>query len=255
MADSSRVPPPGFPPVASDTAAPTPDATADAMNALAVQNDVDQPDTTIKSGGLRDTSTAVETKTDGATLYKSVKTFEDLGLAAELLQGLYSEMSFERPSNIQATTLPMILQPPYKHLVAQAQNGSGKTTCFVLAMLSRVDTSLQETQSICVCPTRELVLQNLSVAKKMGKYTKLTYHSTANDLERMEKCRSQVFFATHGRLKNWVRRQQVTLQHIKACFHRSPNDHLDQRDAFRFWCSMKQITCWSNRVLRMTVFV
>jgi ATP-dependent RNA helicase DDX19/DBP5 len=58
-----------------------------------------------------------------------------------LLQAIYTEMKFERPSKIQATTLPMILrkseQGVYKDLIAQAHNGSGKTTCFVLAMLSR----------------------------------------------------------------------------------------------------------------------
>lgn len=57
------------------------------------------------------------------------------------VQAIYTEMKFERPSRIQATTLPMILrkseQGVYRDLIAQAHNGSGKTTCFVLAMLSR----------------------------------------------------------------------------------------------------------------------
>ena len=37
------------------------------------------------------------------------------------MQGLYTEMKFERPSKIQATSLPMILSPPYRSLVAQAR--------------------------------------------------------------------------------------------------------------------------------------
>ena len=37
------------------------------------------------------------------------------------LQGLYTEMQFNRPSWIQAKTLPMILQPPYKSLIAQVR--------------------------------------------------------------------------------------------------------------------------------------
>lgn len=37
------------------------------------------------------------------------------------LQGLYVEMKFERPSRIQASTLPMILTPPYKDLIAQVR--------------------------------------------------------------------------------------------------------------------------------------
>jgi ATP-dependent RNA helicase DDX19/DBP5 len=53
----------------------------------------------------------------------------------------------------------MILTPPYKDLVAQAHNGSGKTTCFVLGMLSRVDPNRRIPQAICICPTRELAQQ------------------------------------------------------------------------------------------------
>jgi ATP-dependent RNA helicase DDX19/DBP5 len=35
------------------------------------------------------------------------------------MQGLYVEMKFEKPSRIQAMTLPMILTPPHKDLIAQ----------------------------------------------------------------------------------------------------------------------------------------
>lgn len=80
------------------------------------------------------------------------------------VQGLYNEMKFERPSRVQAETLPMILNPPYRNLVAQAHNGSGKTTCFVLALLGRVDVSVAQPQCLCMCPTRELVVQNMQVS-------------------------------------------------------------------------------------------
>ena len=89
-------------------------------------------------------------------------------------------MKFERPSRIQALTLPMVLTPPYRSMVAQvwrsppkltcrrsamlcsgrlsrwlhrrdkrlqAHNGSGKTTCFVLSMLSRVDPNNKQPQA------------------------------------------------------------------------------------------------------------
>lgn len=92
-------------------------------------------------------------------MYTSAKTFEELNLSPDLLKGLYVEMKFERPSKIQAVSLPMILTPPYKHLIAQAHNGSGKTTCFILGMLSRVDPKLGAPQALCICPTRELAIQ------------------------------------------------------------------------------------------------
>lgn len=95
------------------------------------------------------------------TPYTSAVSFEELNLSPELLQGIYSEMKFEKPSKIQAATLPMIVSPPYQNLIAQAHNGSGKTTCFVLGMLSRVDPKLKAPQALCVCPTRELVIQVL----------------------------------------------------------------------------------------------
>ena len=97
--------------------------------------------------------------TTGDTPYSSASTFEDLNLSKELLKGLYVEMRFHKPSKIQAISLPMILTPPYKHLIAQAHNGSGKTTCFVLGMLSRVDVNLKAPQAFCICPTRELAMQ------------------------------------------------------------------------------------------------
>ena len=78
-------------------------------------------------------------------------------------QGLYTEMKFEKPSRIQAETLPMILLPPHSNLIAQAHNGSGKTACFVLGMLSRVDPAVRSPQALCICPTRELVVQNVQV--------------------------------------------------------------------------------------------
>ena len=53
----------------------------------------------------------------------------------------------------------------------QAHNGSGKTTCFTLGMLARVDPAVLAPQALCVCPTRELVVQNQMVLERMGKFT------------------------------------------------------------------------------------
>jgi hypothetical protein len=48
-------------------------------------------------------------------------------------------------------------------------------------MLARVDPTLAVPQALCVCPTRELVVQNLMVLQRMAKYTKITATSTASD--------------------------------------------------------------------------
>lgn len=41
----------------------------------------------------------------------------------------------------QETALPMLLANPPQNMIAQSQSGTGKTAAFVLAMLSRVDTT------------------------------------------------------------------------------------------------------------------
>lgn len=179
---------------------------------------VDDPDVAIKGGGLRDPETEITAKSD--TLYSSAHSFEELGLSPQLLQGLYTEMKFEKPSKIQAKTLPMILTPPFKSMIAQvrehgsacmlhvyacttrwwcrggsstwwctqAHNGSGKTTCFVVSMLSRVDPALKQPQALCVCPTRELAAQNLAVVERIGKYTGISVTSTVDDPSAPTRC-------------------------------------------------------------------
>ena len=75
----------------------------------------------------------------------SVKTFEELKLKKELLQGLYA-MGFTKPSKIQEKALPALINDPPQNLIAQSQSGTGKTAAFTLTMLTRIDTNLKYPQ-------------------------------------------------------------------------------------------------------------
>ena len=142
-------------------------------------------------------------------------------------QGLYKEMNFSKPSRIQAETLPMILANPPRSLIAQAHNGSGKTTCFVLGMLSRCDPQLRAPQALCMCPTRELVVQNVEVLRKMATHTGITCMHTATEGGRAarasaslaDKISDQAIIATPGTLKTWLLRKQLPLK----CVSPSPS--------------------------------
>ena len=59
----------------------------------------------------------------------SVKTFEELKLEPQLLNGIY-HMGFHRPSRIQERALPQLLAYPPRNMIAQSQNGTGKTVDF-----------------------------------------------------------------------------------------------------------------------------
>lgn len=72
-----------------------------------------------------------------ANLYGASQTFQDLGLPEPIYEALIKDFKFKAPSQIQALTLPKIIQSPDRHMIAQGHNGCGKTTCFTIAMLLR----------------------------------------------------------------------------------------------------------------------
>ncbi|KOM34673.1 hypothetical protein LR48_Vigan02g082300 [Vigna angularis] len=164
---------------------------------------------------------SIQKVTSGETPYTSAAKFEDLNLSPELLKGLYVEMKFEKPSKIQAISLPMILDPPHRDLIAQAHNGSGKTTCFVLGMLSRVDPKVQAPQALCVCPTRELANQNIEVLRKMGKYTGIASEcavptdSNALSIAKRAPIMAQVVIGTPGTIKKWMSFKKLGAARLK----------------------------------------
>ncbi|XP_048573905.1 DEAD-box ATP-dependent RNA helicase 38-like [Triticum urartu] len=169
-----------------------------------------------------DDDSQIQAVASGGTVYESATTFEDLKLTPELLKGLHDEMGFSRPSKIQAVTLPMILTPPYQNLVAQAHNGSGKTTCFVLGMLSRVDPSRRIPQAICICPTRELAQQNKSVLMRMSKFTGIACASAISPalkdympISKMAPVTDQVVIGTSGTLIKWITNKKLATRDIK----------------------------------------
>ncbi|CAK0838453.1 unnamed protein product [Prorocentrum cordatum] len=83
--------------------------------------------------------------------------FEDIIHNKSLLKGVY-EMGFVKPSKIQAAALPVIARRGEgglgQSMVGQAQNGSGKTATFALALLTALDIDRWEPQAMIICPTR-----------------------------------------------------------------------------------------------------
>ncbi|KAL2553512.1 DEAD-box ATP-dependent RNA helicase 38 [Forsythia ovata] len=175
----------------------------------------------------------------GDTPYTSAKRFSDLNLSPELLECLDIEMKFERPSKIQAISLPTILTPPYKNLIAQAHNGSGKTTCFVLGMLSRVDRECKAPQALCICPTRELAIQNMEVLLKMGKYMEITSElaipadsSNYVPVHKMPLITAQVIIGTPGTINKWIIAKILGMSRMKILVF-DEADHMLSESGFQ----------------------
>lgn len=97
--------------------------------------------------------------------------FDEMGLAEDILHGIYS-VGFERPSTIQKRAIvPMISG---KDIIAQSQSGTGKTATFVIGVLSRIKRDEQTTQAIILGPTRELATQIFKVIEGLSGKTNIT---------------------------------------------------------------------------------
>ena len=111
-------------------------------------------------------STAGQGPNDSDTSTDQPPTFAELGIDEPILRAL-TDVGYERPSPIQAQTIPPLLAG--RHVVGLAQTGTGKTAAFALPILSRIDTSVKRPQALILAPTRELALQ---VAEATGKYAR-----------------------------------------------------------------------------------
>ena len=83
-------------------------------------------------------------------------TFADLGLDDKILKAL-RDLGYERPSPIQAETIPALLAG--HDVVGLAQTGTGKTAAFALPILERLEPRAKHVQALVLAPTRELALQ------------------------------------------------------------------------------------------------
>lgn len=132
----------------------------------------------IRTTLLTSTNDVEIVRSDPNSPLYSVKSFEELNLDEALLRGVY-DMGFSKPSKIQETALPMLINDR-KNMIAQSQSGTGKTAAFVLASLSRVDTNFRHPQVIILSPTYELAVQTYQVATTMAKFkTDITFKLVA----------------------------------------------------------------------------
>ena len=88
-------------------------------------------------------------------------------LPAEQLTNL-NELGYLAMTPVQAAALPAILAG--KDVRAQAKTGSGKTAAFGLGLLQNIDAKQFITQSLVLCPTRELADQVANELRRLARY-------------------------------------------------------------------------------------
>ena len=144
------------------------------------------------------------------------KTFEELGLSAELTKAL-SENGFEAPFPIQEAAIPLVLEG--RDVIGQAHTGTGKTAAFGLPILAKVSND-GPVQALVLVPTRELAVQVTNEISRLAKYTGIRvvaiYGGQSINLQHEKLKRGvQIIVATPGRLIDHIKQGSIILDDVK----------------------------------------
>ncbi|NEZ45795.1 DEAD/DEAH box helicase [Clostridium niameyense] len=144
--------------------------------------------------------------------------FKDLKLSEEVLKAI-EYMKFEKPSEVQEQSIPLVLEG--YDIIAQAQTGTGKTVAFGAPIISELSHDKDRgIKSLILTPTRELALQITSELKRLSKYTDLkiltVYGGSSIDKQIKDLKRGvDIVVGTPGRVLDHIRRKTVNFTKIK----------------------------------------
>ncbi len=144
--------------------------------------------------------------------------FSSLPINPALLENIES-LGYTQLTPIQAESLPHILDG--KDVIAQAKTGSGKTACFGIGLLSRLDLSRFRAQAMVICPTRELADQVCKEIRRLARFTQnikvlslcggTPFAPQADALQHGV----HIVVGTPGRLQEHLRKRSLRLDNLK----------------------------------------
>ena len=148
-----------------------------------------------------------------------MNTFAETGLQDEILDAV-RELGFEKPTPIQAKAIPYVLDSN-QDILAFAQTGTGKTAAFGLPAIHLTEVDERTTQTLVLCPTRELCLQ---ITKDMESYAKrvrglnivAVYGGASIDKQIKALNRgAHIVVGTPGRTKDLLKRKKLKLENVE----------------------------------------
>ncbi len=141
--------------------------------------------------------------------------FRKLGLNEAILKSI-SEHKFEKPTEIQEKTIPLVLQG--KDIIAGASTGSGKTLAFGAGIIQNCERQ-GVVQSLVLVPTRELADQVAKSLRMFSKYKALEivdiYGGVSMGPQVQKLRRADVVVGTPGRILDKLERQTLDLDFVK----------------------------------------
>ncbi|MCC5794629.1 MAG: DEAD/DEAH box helicase [Chromatiales bacterium] len=148
--------------------------------------------------------------------------FENLGLAPELLRAIHSQ-DYNEPTPVQQAAIPPVLAG--RDLIARAQTGTGKTAAFTLPLLQRLAANKPQggrrPRALILAPTRELAAQVAESVRTYGEHLPLrscvifggvSINPQISALRRGV----DIIIATPGRLLDHLQQRTVDLRAIET---------------------------------------
>ncbi|GEN70733.1 DEAD/DEAH box helicase [Chryseobacterium lathyri] len=148
--------------------------------------------------------------------------FESLGLSHNIIRSV-NKLGYLKPFPIQEKAVPVILQG--KDLMGIAQTGSGKTACFVMPILEKLQNSEvkkdRNVQVLILVPTRELAIQIDEVFRaftenlKREVRTMAVYGGVSINPQMKGMFGVEVLIATPGRLLDLIDHNALSISGIQ----------------------------------------
>jgi len=144
--------------------------------------------------------------------------FSELGLNESIQKSLI-DINFLEPTPIQLKAIPYLLQSD-QDLISLAQTGTGKTAAFGLPIIHRTNIKNINTQSLILCPTRELCLQITKDLKSFSKYMKglrvASIYGGADIRKQIRELKlgSHIVVGTPGRVLDLLNKSKLKLKDI-----------------------------------------
>ena len=145
--------------------------------------------------------------------------FRGINLSEKMFKSL-SRQGFVSPSNIQLRSIPKALKG--ETLMVQSATGTGKTLCFLVPIIEKIDLLNQTLQAIIVAPTRELAQQIYDFAIPFTKEfpeLKIRLFKSGEERENTLKGLSiapHIIIGTPGRLADILNSDTLTLKQVKT---------------------------------------
>lgn len=140
-------------------------------------------------------------------------------LLSEEMKATLKNAGYTTPTPIQEKTLELIFNK--RDILGIAQTGTGKTAAFAIPIIENLFKENRKTQTLVLCPTRELALQTTEVFRKLSTNLKIRIVSVYGGQSAILQIRelrvgAQIVVGTPGRVKDLIGRNVLKLKNVRT---------------------------------------